>query len=313
MEDDPHKAYLNVASKTRSHAMGIMNQKFAQSFSRMADDGWMQGWHEANGGNLSYRLKASERELAKSQSKNEPWQPLDPSCHVPNLANECFMITAAGSHFRSMGDSPKRCLGIIEIDSKGTAYRNIWGFKGKGKPTSELPTHLLIHAFKKETTNGRSRVVYHAHPSSLIVLSSICGSSAKELTFRLWESVSEAAIVFPEGIGLLPWMVPGSIELGIAACKQMVDHDAVALANHGLIACGDSFDRAFGLVHTIEKASEISIKIGQLAPDDANLITVSDLKKMSKALSLDVDLRGASEIREDKPFKPSFGTISVSL
>ena len=28
---------------------------------RMADDGWQQGWHERNGGNLTYRRTRSHR------------------------------------------------------------------------------------------------------------------------------------------------------------------------------------------------------------------------------------------------------------
>ena len=37
--------------------MKILESKFVQGFIKMADDGYKQGWHERNGGNLSYRLK----------------------------------------------------------------------------------------------------------------------------------------------------------------------------------------------------------------------------------------------------------------
>ena len=43
--------------------MKILESKFVQGFIRMADDGWQQGWHERNGGNLSYRVKPEEVEL----------------------------------------------------------------------------------------------------------------------------------------------------------------------------------------------------------------------------------------------------------
>ena len=36
--------------------MGILDANFIQRFVRMAHDGWEQGWHEKNGGNLSYRM-----------------------------------------------------------------------------------------------------------------------------------------------------------------------------------------------------------------------------------------------------------------
>ena len=28
-----------------------------KGFIRMCNDGWLQGWHERNGGNLTYRLR----------------------------------------------------------------------------------------------------------------------------------------------------------------------------------------------------------------------------------------------------------------
>ena len=43
--------------------MKILDSKFMKGFIKMADDGFQQGWHERNGGNLSYRLKAEEVEM----------------------------------------------------------------------------------------------------------------------------------------------------------------------------------------------------------------------------------------------------------
>lgn len=40
--------------------MKILDTKFVRGFIKMADDGFQQGWHERNGGNLSYRLKEEE-------------------------------------------------------------------------------------------------------------------------------------------------------------------------------------------------------------------------------------------------------------
>ena len=37
--------------------MRFLDAEFVQGFIRMANDGWEQGWHERNGGNLSYRVK----------------------------------------------------------------------------------------------------------------------------------------------------------------------------------------------------------------------------------------------------------------
>ena len=45
--------------------MKILESKFVQGFIKMANDGYLQGWHERNGGNLSYRLKPEEVEMIR--------------------------------------------------------------------------------------------------------------------------------------------------------------------------------------------------------------------------------------------------------
>ena len=54
--------------------MKILESKFVQGFIKMADDGYQQGWHERNGGNLSYRLKAEEVEMIRPRL-NAPGEP----------------------------------------------------------------------------------------------------------------------------------------------------------------------------------------------------------------------------------------------
>ena len=45
--------------------MKFIDAEFVKGFIRMANDGWEQGWHERNGGNLSYRVKPEEIESVK--------------------------------------------------------------------------------------------------------------------------------------------------------------------------------------------------------------------------------------------------------
>lgn len=37
---------------------------------------------------------------------------------------------------------------MIELDNKGDNYRIVWGLVNGGKPTSELPSHLMNHEVK---------------------------------------------------------------------------------------------------------------------------------------------------------------------
>ena len=54
--------------------MSILNVKIVQDYIRMCNDGWLQGWHERNGGNLTYRMKAEEVEACRPFFKEPgPW------------------------------------------------------------------------------------------------------------------------------------------------------------------------------------------------------------------------------------------------
>ena len=55
--------------------MEITEISFVRGFIRMCNDGWEQGWHERNGGNLSYRLKPEEvEEIRPFLNTNGEWR-----------------------------------------------------------------------------------------------------------------------------------------------------------------------------------------------------------------------------------------------
>lgn len=68
--------------------MRFLDAEFVKGFIRMANDGWEQGWHERNGGNLSYRVKADEVESVRENFEPKEWQPIGTT--VPNLSEEYF-------------------------------------------------------------------------------------------------------------------------------------------------------------------------------------------------------------------------------
>ena len=77
--------YTVMLTIWRMLEMKILESKFVQGFIKMANDGYQQGWHERNGGNLSYRLKPEEVEMIKPRL-NAPgeWEPI--GTEVPGLA-----------------------------------------------------------------------------------------------------------------------------------------------------------------------------------------------------------------------------------
>ena len=181
----------------------ILETGFVQGFIRMADDGWKQGWHERNGGNLSYRMKTQEAESVKEYFEPKDWQPIGTS--VPKLAKEYFLVTGSGKYFRNVSINPQDSICMIEIDETGENYRIVWGLVNGGRPTSELPSHLMNHEVKMAASGGKHRVIYHAHTTNTIALTFVLPLEDRIFTRELWEMATECPVVFPDGIGVVPW------------------------------------------------------------------------------------------------------------
>lgn len=261
--------------------MKITDLDFVQGFIRMAGDGYQQNWHERNGGNLSYRMKPEEVEKARACfGKEEPLQPI--GTRVPGLAGEYFMVTGSGKFFRNVELNPEDTCAIIEVDRTGEYYRIVWGLVNGGRPTSELPSHLMNHEVKKRVTNGAHRVIYHCHPTNLIALTFVLPLTAEVFTRELWEMATECPVVFPAGVGVVPWMVPGGREIAVETSKLMKDYDAAIWAHHGLFCSGEDFDMTFGLAHTIEKAAEILVKVLSMRQGKRQTIQPDDFKNLAK-------------------------------
>jgi len=270
--------------------MRVLESEFAKGFIRMANDGWEQGWHERNGGNLSYRIKPEEINTVREELKDDrEWADIGTS--VPDLAGEFFLITGTTKYFRNILSDPEDSIGIIEIDGKGEKYRIRWGFAGGGRPTSELPSHMMNHEVKKNVTMGKHRVIYHAHPANIIALTFVLPLKDEVFTRELWEMATECPIVFPEGVGVIPWMVPGGRDIAAATSGLMKKYNVAIWAHHGMFCSGEDFDSTFGLMHTVEKAAEILVKVLSMAPKKLQTITPDNFRALAKDFNLNLPER----------------------
>lgn len=264
--------------------MKVLDAEFVQGFIRMANDGWEQGWHERNGGNLSYRIRPEEVEAVKEDFEPKEWQPIGTS--VPKLAKEYFLVTGSGKYFRNVIIKPEDSICIIELDEKGENYRIVWGLVNGGRPTSELPTHLMNHEVKMIATGGKHRVIYHAHPTNIIALTFVLPLEDKVFTRELWEMSTECPVIFPEGVGVVPWMVPGGRDIAVATSELMKKYNLAIWAHHGMFASGEDFDLTFGLMHTAEKSAEILVKMLSMQPNKRQTITPDNFRDLAKAFNV---------------------------
>ena len=274
------------------HANAVERLPFMERFIRLCADGWDQGWHERNGGNLSYRMSAEDAELCLSLLEGRPsvWMPMD--VRAESLGGSFFTVTGAGRYLRNVPLDPKRSVGVVELNDAGDAWRIVWGLTDGGRPTSEFSSHVLIHEVRRDATGGANRVLYHAHPPNIAALTAVMPLDAREITRALWKAMTECIMVFPQGVGVVPWMVPGSAAIARATSDLMKNCDAAVWALHGMFCSGASFDEAFGLMHTIEKAAGIYLAARAAnGGSDAFLNTISDddLRAIARELGLDVN------------------------
>ena len=269
--------------------MGMLDISIVKKYIRMADDGWHQGWHERNGGNLTYRL--TDAEVAEItpflDAEPRPWVAMGVTGE--NLAGSYFLSTGSGKFFRNVITDPEDSICVVEINDKGDSYRIRWGLVNGGKPTSEFPSHYMNHCVRAKATNGEHRVIYHAHPANIIAMTFVLPLTDRDFSRALWKSATECPVVFPGGVGVVPWMVPGGADIALATCKKMEEFDAAVWAHHGLFASGPDFDITFGLMHTIEKAAEIWVL--QKSTGLPELQTIQDDELRAIARDFKVDLR----------------------
>ena len=266
-------------------AFGIEGLPFMEGFIRMCTDGWDQGWHEANGGNASYRMTADDVASAVSFfGESGPWVPID--VQAENLAGEHFVVTGTGKFMRNVALAPAECRGIVEISPDAGAYRVVWGLEGAA-PTSEFLGHLLIHAIRKDVSGGADRVVYHCHPIDVVALTDALPLDGPALTQLLWHTMTECIMIFPEGVGFVGCLTPGSLGLAKASAVQAAAHRAIVWSNHGLLATGPDFDSAFGLVHVIVKACAMYRAACQIAGGSPrNLVSDEALAQIREDMGL---------------------------
>ena len=149
----------------------------------------------------------------------------------------------------------------------------------------------MNHEVKKKLTDGRHRVIYHAHTTNTIALTFVLPLEDEVFTRELWEMATECPVVFPEGVGVIGWMVPGGREIAVATSKLMEKYNAVIWAHHGMFCSGETFDLTFGLMHTIEKSAEILIKVLSMVPQKRQTISPENFRKLEEGFHISLPER----------------------
>jgi len=227
---------------------------FVREMAEITQHMWKNGWDERNGGNVSYLL--DEEEVARYVDIHQVLRTIKPAFSVEELAGKYFIVTASGKYFKNVLADPESNLGLLRVSQDGQQLEVLWGFKSGANPTSELPTHFMSH-IERLKADRNHRVVMHNHATNVLAMTFIHELDESRFTRTLWQMCTECVVVFPDGVGIIPWMVPGSNEIGQATAEKMKQFHAVIWPQHGIFGTGTTIDEAFGLIETIEKAAQV--------------------------------------------------------
>lgn len=271
----------------------ILNAKFMREMCLTASNMYRLGWDERNGGNISYMLEESEVAEYLDTDKVLREIPVmgvnSVDADLSPLEGRIFLVTGTGKYFKNVEKDPAVNLGIVKIGKGGGSVQLLWGFEDGGRPTSEFPAHMMSHIARLKV-DPENRVVMHSHPTHTLAMNFVHSLDEKEFTHTLWEMCTECIVVFPEGVGVLPWMLCGTSEIGAATAKKMEQFRLVVWAMHGIYGAGRTLDETFGLIETVEKAAQIYMLTAHLPRK--NTIKDEDMLKL-------LQLFGVKNYRKD--------------
>lgn len=255
----------------------ILTAPFVEEIKKMTANMYRIGWDERNGGNISYLL--DENEVSEYLDTAHVCRTIPIGFSAPSLIGKLFIVTGTGKYFKNVADDSQTNLGIIRIAEDAQTAELLWGFADGGKFTSELPAHLMSH-MARLAVDPQNRVIMHTHPTHTLAMNYVHELDEKALTHTLWEMCTECIVVFPDGVGVLPWMLCGTNTIGEATAQKMKEFRLVVWAMHGIYGAGKTLDETFGLIETVEKAAQIYMLTAHLPR--INTITDAQLKDLAE-------------------------------
>ncbi len=177
---------------------------------------------------------------------------------APELAGGTFIVTGSGRRLREIIADPAANLACVVVDEGGktgrlyTSPRKLFT-----RLTSEFNSHLAVHHDQVVRSGTNFHAVVHAQPRHLTYLSHIPRYQYEPyLNRHLLRWQPELIVNLPEGIGLVPFLVPGSAELMAATLESLRHHRIVIWGKHGVMARSDiSAKRAADRIEYAETAA----------------------------------------------------------
>ncbi len=242
---------------------------------------WQNGWAERNGGNITVNVtQLIDDEVRQMPAISEVKQI---GTTLPHLKGCYFFCKGTGKRMRDLARWPMDNGSVIRILDDCASYVII--ADNLVQPTSELPSHLSVHNHLIEKGSSYNATV-HTHPIELVAMSH-CGDFLKKdvLTNLLWSMIPETKAFCPLGLGIIPYTLPGSVELADATLQQLDEYDVVLWEKHGVFAQGLDVMDAFDQIDVLSKSAKIYVNAKCMGFEPQGM-SQEQMKEMSVAFNL---------------------------
>ncbi len=256
-------------------------KKEVEKIAEVAGYLWQNGWAERNGGNITVNItKFIDDEVRQMPAISEV-KPIGTT--LPYLKGAYFYCKGTGKRMRDLARWPMCNGSVIRILDDCASYEII--ADNPVQPTSELPSHLSVHNHLIEKGSAYNATV-HTHPIELVAMSHKKEFLEKDvLTNILWSMIPETKAFCPLGLGIIPYTLPGSVELAEATLRELDDYDVVLWEKHGVFAQGLDVMDAFDQIDVLSKSAKIYVNARSMGfiPEG---MTQEQMKEMSVAFNL---------------------------
>ena len=256
-------------------------KKEVEKIAEVAGYLWQNGWAERNGGNITVNVTDLVDDEIKALPAISEVKQIGTA--LPALKGCYFFCKGTGKRMRDLARWPMENGSIIRILNDCASYVII--SNNPVMPTSELPSHLSVHARLIEKGSNYKATV-HTHPIELIAMSHNKKFMGKDvLSNLLWSMIPETKAFCPLGLGIVPYQLPGSLKLAEETLKELEDYDVVMWEKHGVFAKGLDVMDAFDQIDVLSKSAKIYIdsKCMGFEPDG---MSQEEMAEMTKAFNL---------------------------
>ncbi|MBO4341049.1 MAG: rhamnulose-1-phosphate aldolase [Bacteroidales bacterium] len=243
---------------------------------------WIKGWAERNGGNITVNITQWVDEKMRGMSAISG--PIAIGTTLPSLKGCWFYCKGTGKRMRDLARDPMGNGSIIRILSDCAHYEIV--ADKPVAPTSELPSHLSVHNYLL-AKGSPYRASLHTHPIELVALTHSKKWMEKDAASNmLWSMIPETRAFCPRGLGMVPYMLPSSVELADATIKAIdEDYDVVMWEKHGVFAVDENIMDAFDQVDVLNKAAQIYIAARGLGFEPEGM-TGAQMSELARAFNL---------------------------